>query len=185
MRHEYMLDPTRTALVILDMQEAFRQPISDFAETAARIALIAHAAQLLDLPVLVTEQYPQGLGRTATELRAVLPSTLGPIEKTAFSACGSEEFVRRLDDSGRTQVLLCGLEAHICVNQTAHDLIARGLQVHLLLECITARAAHNRQVGFDRMQMGGAIPCTTETALFELIRDSKHNQFKTIQRLIK
>ena len=185
MRHEHMLDPTRATLVILDMQEAFRQSISDFAETVARIALVAHTVQLLGVPILITEQYPQGLGRTADELQAVLSAALKPIEKTAFSASDAEEFVRRLDETGRTQILLCGLEAHICVNQTAHGLLARNHQVHLLLDCITARTAHNKQIGFDRMQQSGARPCSTETALFELLRDAKHKQFKTVHKLIK
>ena len=185
MPHANTLDPRTTALVIIDMQESFRASISDFAETAARIALVAHAAQLLQVPVIVTEQYPKGLGRTAGEIRAVLPEDLEPVEKTAFSSCGAREFVSRLESAGARQVLLCGIEAHICVNQTAHDLLARGLQVHLLADCITARTQSNWQVGLSKMQASGALPSSTETALFELLRDARHEQFKAIQKLIK
>jgi len=185
MRHENTLDAGHTALVIIDMQEAFRASISDFAEIAVRIALMAHAAQLLGVPVIVTEQYPKGLGHTAGEIRSVLPESLEPIEKTAFSSCGAQEFVAQLERHGAHQVLICGIEAHVCVNQTTHDLLARGLQVHLLTECITARTAHNRQTGLAKMRQSGALPSSIETALFELMRDAAHKQFKAVQRLIK
>ncbi|HEX8143147.1 MAG TPA: hydrolase [Pyrinomonadaceae bacterium] len=185
MQHQNTLDAAQAALVIIDMQEAFRASISDFAETAARIALVAHAAQLLRVPVIVTEQYPKGLGHTASEIKAVLPATPEIIEKTAFSACGAQQFETELERAGARQVLVCGIEAHICVNQTTHDLLARGRQVHLLTDCITARAAHNRHIALARMQQSGAFPSSTEMALFELLRDARHEQFKAIQKLIK
>jgi len=185
MRHENTLDAAQTALVIIDMQEAFRSSISDFAETSARVALMAHAAQLLRLPVVVTEQYPKGLGRTAGEIRSVLPESLVPIEKTAFSSCGAHDFVKELEAVGARQVIVCGLEAHVCVNQTTHDLLARGYRVHLLTECITARAAHNREAGLAKMLQSGALPSTIEMSLFELMRDAAHEQFKAVQKLIK
>jgi nicotinamidase-related amidase len=185
MRHRNTLSLTQTALVIIDMQEAFRAKISDFAETAARIALVAHAAQLLNVPLIVTEQYPRGLGQTADEIRAVLPPTLEAIEKTAFSSCGATEFVAQLERTGAHHVLVCGIEAHVCVNQTTHDLLASGYQVHLLTDCISARAAENRQLAFAKMQQSGALPSSTEMALFELMRDARHEQFKAIQKLVK
>src|SRR2546423_12793131 len=185
MRHENTLDLGQTALAVVDMQESFRRPIHDFAEVAARIALVAHAAQLLGVPLVVTEQYPKGLGRTASEIRAVLPEGLEPIEKTAFSSCGAQKFVSQLERAGARQVILCGIEAHVCVNQTAHDLLARGFKVHLLTDCISSRTAQNKQVGVEKMLKSGALPSSTETALFELMRDARHEQFKAIQKLIK
>lgn len=185
MQHKNTLDLRHTALVIIDMQEAFRSKISDFAETAARIALVTHAAQLLKVPVVVTEQYPRGLGHTADEIRAVLPAALEAVEKTAFSSCGAQSFISELERTRAQQVIVCGIEAHICVNQTTHDLLARGLGVHLLTDCITARSKSNKQVALAKMQMSGAIPSSTEMALFELLRDAKHEQFRAIQNLIK
>ena len=185
MAHENTLDARRAALAVIDVQEAFRPHIPDFAEVAARCALVAHAAHLLDVPVVVTEQYPKGLGRTAAEVASVFAEDFEPVEKTAFSSCGAQEFVARLEAAGAQQILLCGIEAHVCVNQTAHDLLARGYQVHLLTDCISSRTAQNRQVGLDKMQRSGAIPSSTELALFELMRDARHEQFKAIQRLIK
>jgi nicotinamidase-related amidase len=184
-RHANTLDAERAALVVVDMQESFRNVISDFSETAARVALFAHGMRLLGVPLVVTEQYPKGLGHTAGEIRTVLPAGFEPVEKTAFSSCGAREFLARLDETGARQIILCGIEAHICVNQTAHDLLARGLQVHLLTDCIAARTEHNRRVGLAKMQQAGALPSSVETALFELLRDAKHEQFKTVQKLIK
>jgi nicotinamidase-related amidase len=185
MRHENTLDPKRTALAVIDVQESFRPHIPDFSELAARVALVTRAAQLLGIPVVVTEQYPKGLGHTAGEIRAVLPDDFEAVEKTAFSSCGAQEFVACLEQAGARQILLCGIEAHVCVNQTAHDLLALGLQVHLLTDCISSRSPQNRQVGLDKMRQSGALPASTELALFELMRDARHEQFKAIQKLIK
>ena len=185
MPHENTLEAGRAALAVIDVQEAFRQHIPDFAELAARCGLVVRAAQLLGLPVVVTEQYPKGLGRTAPEVAAALPGGFEPLEKTAFSSCGAQAFVARLEAAGARQVILCGIEAHVCVNQTAHDLLARGYQVHLLADCVSSRTAENRQAGLDKMLRSGAIPSSTELALFELMRDARHEQFKAIQKLIK
>ena len=185
MLHQNILDASHTALAIIDMQEGFRPIISDFAETAARIALVAHAAQLLKIPVIVTEQYPHGLGHTANEIKAVLPDGFEAIEKTAFSSCGAKSFEAELENFKALHVLVCGIEAHICVNQTTHDLLERGYRVHLLTDCITARSPVNRQVALSKMQQSGAVPSSTEMALFELLRDARHEQFKSIQKLIK
>jgi nicotinamidase-related amidase len=185
MQHKNTLDAAQTTLVIIDMQESFRSHISDFAETAVRIALVAHAAQLLKVPLIVTEQYPRGLGHTANEIRAVLPVDFNVIEKTTFSSCGAQAFEAELERNQTLHVIICGIEAHICVNQTTHGLLERGYRVHLLTDCITARSAHNKQTALAKMQQSGALPSSTEMALFELLRDSKHEQFKAIQNLIK
>jgi nicotinamidase-related amidase len=185
MQHQNILDPSHTALIVIDMQEAFRHSISNFAEVAANIALFAHATQLLNVPAIVTEQYPKGLGHTAGEIQAVLPAARTPIEKSSFSACGASEFNAQLESAGARHVLLCGIEAHICVNQTAHDLLARGFQVHFLMDCIASRHSHNKAVAFEKMRQSGCVSSTTEMALFELMRDSRHEQFKSIQKLIK
>jgi nicotinamidase-related amidase len=185
MLHANTLDARRCALVIIDAQESFRAAIPDFARLAARIATAARGAQLLGVPVVVTEQYPKGLGRTAREIAAALPEGSEPVEKTAFSSCGAGEFVARLEAAGARQLLLCGVEAHVCVNQTAHDLLARGYQVHLLADCVASRAEQDRRAGLDKMFRSGALPSTVELALFELMRDARHEQFKAVQKLIK
>lgn len=185
MRHINTLDVRKAALVVIDMQEAFRTVIPDFEEHAMRIARVVRAARMLSLPVVVTEQYPRGLGHTATEILAVLPEDQRIIEKTAFSSCGASEFTDELKRRVSRQILVCGIEAHICVNQTVHDLLAEDYQVHLLKDCITSRANENRDIAFDKMERSGAVPSSTEMALFELLRDSKHEHFKAIQELVK
>jgi nicotinamidase-related amidase len=185
MAHQNTLELTQSALVIIDMQEAFRTKIAGFSEIAARIAVMVEAAKLLNLPLIVTEQYPKGLGRTASEIREALPDSLEIIEKTTFSSCGVQQFERELERVGAKQVLVCGIEAHICINQTVHDLLARGFEVHLLTGCIASRQPANKKVALRKMQMSGAILSSIEMALFELMRDAKHEQFRAIQGLIK
>lgn len=185
MLHQNILESGRSTLVIIDMQDAFRMKIADFTEVATRIAVMAQAARLLNLPILITEQYPKGLGHTAQEILAALPDSVQPIEKTTFSSCGVEQFESQLERISPRHVLVCGIEAHICVNQTAHDLLARGFKVHLLNDCITSRDPGNKQTALAKMQTSGAIPSSMEMALFELMRDARHEQFRAIQGLIK
>src|SRR5467141_2442306 len=157
MAHQNTLQLSQSALIIIDMQEAFRTKITDFTETAARIATVVEGAKLLKLPILVTEQYPKGLGHTADEIKAALPSDIEIIEKTTFSSCGAQAFQSQLERTGAKQILVCGIEAHICVNQTVHDLLAFGFQVHLLAGCIASREPANKEVALKKMLMSGAI----------------------------
>jgi nicotinamidase-related amidase len=185
MTHPNILDKDKTALVVIDMQEAFRETIGDFASIAARIAKAVRGFQILGLPVIVTEQYPKGLGRTAEEILSVLPADFEVIEKTAFSSCGAKYFLDKLDKLGAKQILICGIEAHICVNQTAHDLLGKGFEVHLLQDSVGARFEYNKLAALRKMQMNGVVPSSVEMALFELLRDSRNEHFKEIQDLIK
>lgn len=185
MPHSNILDPQATALIVIDVQEAFRDAVPDFAVTARRVATALQGFQILGLPVLVTEQYPKGLGRTAKEITSVLSANSEVYEKTVFSSCGAEAFVDRLITLGIKQTVICGLETHICVNQTAHDLMAHGFQVHVLCDCVASRSESNRLVGLAKMLRSGVIESSIEMALFELMHDAKHDKFKEIQSLIK
>lgn len=185
MPHPNILDPTKTALVVVDFQEAFRSPINDFAQIAARISIAVRGFQILNLPVLIVEQYPKGLGRTAEEVLFSLPPDFEIIEKSAFSACGAAAFAEKLRAVGASQIVLCGLEAHVCVNQTAHDLLNENFAVHLLTDCISSRFTSDKETALRKMQASGVISSSVETALFELMTDAKHEQFKKIQELIK
>ena len=185
MQHQNTLVLTQSALTVIDMQEAFRTKIPDFSEVAARIATMVTAAKLLNVAVVVTEQYPKGLGRTAKEILDVLPNSIEIIEKTTFSSCGVKPFEAQLNERGAKQIIVCGIEAHICVNQTVHDLLANGFQVHLLTDCITARKTESKITALRKMELSGAIPSTLEMAVFEMMHDAKHEQFKAIQGLIK
>ena len=185
MSHPGILDRTKTALVIVDVQEAFRSAISEFPMIASKISIAVRGFQILNLPIIVTEQYPKGLGRTAEEIMINLPADFEVIEKTTFSSCGAVSFLENLREANISQVVLCGLETHICVNQTAHDLLTEAFEVHILCDAVGSRYSEDKEAALRKMQMNGVVPSTVEMALFELLRDSKHEQFKEIQSLIK
>lgn len=185
MKHGALLERKRAALAVIDMQEAFRPVIEDFDEIASRIALMVEGAAALGLPVIVTEQYPRGLGATVEEIREKLPAGTEPIEKLAFSACGAPEFDLRLRERHIEQVMICGIEAHICVSQTAHDLLNRNYQVHLLSDAVSSRLARNREVAIAKLSRSGAIISSVEMALFELCGAAGTPEFKIVQSLAK
>jgi nicotinamidase-related amidase len=183
--HPYTLDAAKTALLVVDVQEAFRPAISDLDAIARRIATMVQAARLLQIPVLAAEQYPERLGRTVKEILNVLPPDVRIVEKTAFSCCGASLFLEQLAETKAKQVLVCGIESHVCVNQTVHDLLSYDYQPHLLIDCVCSRTAQNRQIGIEKMIQSGALPSSVEMAIFELMRDAKHRQFAAVQKLIK
>src|SRR3954454_7032360 len=137
MAHPKILDIAGAALLVVDVQEAFRPVVNDFSLVASRIASAARGFQILELPIIVTEQYPKGLGRTAEEIQLSLPPNVVPVEKTTFSAGRESAVLQAL--IGKKQIVLCGLETHICVSQTAHDLLDQGFEVHLLTDCVSSR----------------------------------------------
>ena len=183
--HSNSLDIDNSILVVVDVQEAFRKAIPDFAESVSRIAIAIRGFQVLGRPVVVTEQYPKGLGRTAEELLISIPDDASFIEKSTFSSFGDPKFVAELEKFEAKQVVLCGVETHVCVNQTAHDLLAAGYQVHLLTDCVASRYDHDREAGLQKMLASGVIPSSMEMALFEMMRDSRHEKFEDVQALIK
>ena len=185
MTHPRLLDRSKTVLVVIDVQEAFRSSIPDFVDIADNISIAVRGCGILGVPILVTEQYPKGLGRTAEEIGLALPDDLEPIEKMAFSSCGAGSFVDELRKLGANQIVLCGIETHVCVNQTAHDLLDQDFDVHLLTDCVASRFEHDKEAGLAKMQSSGIVPSSTEMMLFELMRDAKHEKFKEIQQLIK
>ena len=185
MAHPRVLEISKAGLLVVDVQEAFRGVIDDFARVASRIAVAIRGFQELGRPVFVTEQYPKGLGRTAQEIISALPAEFEYVEKTAFSSCGASGFEDGLKSAGLSQVVLCGLETHICVNQTAHDLLDLGFDVHLLTDCVASRFEPDKQTGLSKMFASGVVLSSVEMALFELMRNSRHEKFKEIQSLVK
>lgn len=185
MKHPAILDRRRAALAVIDMQEAFRKMIGDYDEYAACIAILVQACNVLGVPVIVTEQYPKGLGRTAAEIAAHLPEGTAPIEKLTFSACGEQEFDTQLRERHAEQVMVCGIEAHICVSQTAHDLLQLGYQVHLLSDAVATRLPRNRDIALEKLARNGALISSVEMALFELCGGAGTPEFKQVQALVK
>ena len=183
--HKNVLDISKAGLLVIDVQEAFRNVVSEFGALATRAAIAIQGFTILERPVFVTEQYPKGLGRTANEIRDVLPDDFEYIEKTAFSSCGAQTLTDRFRSSGISQVVICGLETHVCVNQTAHDLLNLGFDVHLLIDCVASRFESDKRAGLAKMSASGVIPSSVEMSLFEMMRDATHEKFKAIQGLVK
>ncbi len=177
--------PERSALLVIDIQERFAPHIHEYERVLARSARMIHAAQELGVPIVVTEQYPRGLGATVLEIRSALPEYCTPIEKTSFSCFGAPAFAERLEATAIDTLFLVGIECHVCVLQTAIEALDRGLAVHVLRDAVGARHIENADAGFDRMARAGAVLSTTEMAIFELLRDSGHPAFRSAQALVK
>jgi nicotinamidase-related amidase len=149
------------------------------------LKVLAAAAQRLELPTLATEQYPKGLGHTLPEMKAALPAALEPIEKVAFSCWAAESFRSRLAASGKRQILLGGIEAHVCVLMSALDLLAAGYAVHVVADAVTSRTQANWRLAMDYLREAGAVVTTTETALFQLLGQADSDAFRELARLIR
>ena len=174
------LDRERAGLVVVDVQDGFRRAVPDFERVARATATLVEGAETLGVPIVVTEQYPKGLGATATEVAERLPGGLKPIEKLCFSAPEAEGF----DLAGREQALVCGIESHVCVNQTVLDLLGSGTEVHVAEDAVASRTDENKRVGLHKMERAGAVLTSVETALFELLGRAGTDEFKRVQRLI-
>jgi nicotinamidase-related amidase len=175
------LDPERAALVVVDVQEAFRKAVPPFEEVANGVATLIQGAEAIGIPIVASEQYPSGLGETVPEVAEHLPDGVEPIEKVCFSAAEADGF----DLDGRDQALVCGIETHVCVSQTALDLLDSGTTVHVARDAVGSRTKANWKHGLHRMEQAGAVLTSVETALFELLRRAGTDEFKRVQALVK
>ena len=175
-----------TLLLVVDVQERlFAAMDPESREDVVRnIKILAAMAQRLGLPRLVSEQYPKGLGRTLPELKEAL-GAVEPIEKVAFSCCGAEGFQEQLRATGARQVVVAGIETHVCVLLTALDLLSAGYGVHVVADAVCSRTRDHRQLGLDQLRQAGAVVTSTETVLFQLLRRADSDEFRTLQKLIK
>lgn len=183
-RHANLLDPGDTALLIIDVQEKFRSAMSGFEAMVAGCCRLARTFRTLELPILLTEQYPKGLGSTVSELAEALGTFSAP-EKTAFSSYRCEGIAEKLRELGTSSVLVCGIEAHVCVNQTVHDLLDEDYAVHVAADAVQSRKGEDRDIALRKMDFSGAILTTTEMAAFELLADAKHERFREVQAYFK
>ncbi|MDX6584203.1 MAG: hypothetical protein QOI10_3387 [Solirubrobacterales bacterium] len=175
------LDPERAVLVVIDVQEAFRKALPSFDRVAASSATLVQGAAAIGLPVVVTEQYPSGLGATVAEVAEHLPEGTATLAKVRFSAAEAEGF----ELGERDQALVCGIEAHVCVNQTVLDLIDEDVEVHVAADAVGSRTEANRELGLAKMERAGAVLTSVEMALFELLGGSDAKAFKQVQALVK
>jgi nicotinamidase-related amidase len=148
------------------------------------LQILVQAAKILEIPVLSCQQVPEALGPTIPEIAGLLTG-IEPIDKASFSCCGQEQFNAALESIGRRQILLCGIETHVCIYQTAADLLGRGLEVTVIADAVSSRTERNRQIALTRLAADGAHISSTEMILFELLKTAKHPQFRQIARLVK
>lgn len=172
-----LLSRQRAMLIVVDVQEGFRG-YETFGAVAQACSKLLQGARLLELPALVSEQYPKGLGHTAPEVGAEQEPR---IEKTVFSVVRAPGFAL----NGRDQAIVCGIETHVCVSQTAHDLLSRGVEVHVPAEAVGSRHRLDYERGLERLERAGAIVTTVESALFELLERAGTPEFKRVQALVK
>lgn len=183
-RHPTILQRRHTALLVIDIQTRVHAAMLYARQVEQNAVKLIHGFQILKAPIFVTEQYPQGLGATIPAIAAAL-GEISSLQKMSFSCCGSEELIRRLEKDGIKQVVLCGIETHVCVQQTALDLLAGGYQVHLVEEAASSRKESDHVTALARMRAAGVVPTSTEAVLFELMERADIAEFKQVSALIK
>lgn len=178
------LKKKNAVLVVIDVQGKLAELAHDAENVSANISRLIEGADALDVTVIWTEQLPDKMGPTIKPIRDLLKG-FKSIAKSTFSCCGDSSFMSALKGTRRKQVILVGIESHVCVSQTAIDLIEKGYEVFVVTDAVSSRTVENRQAGITRMNQEGAYLCSTEMVLFELLGDASHSQLKTILRLVK
>src|SRR5271165_1030397 len=180
------LDAEQCALIVVDIQQKLLPPIWQKDQLIRNSQLLIRAAGILKIPAIVTTQYAKGLGNTVPEIASLLPES-SPIDKMMFSCFGSDVFcslLKRLPGSRNTE-LLCGMEAHVCVTQTALAALREGYLVHIASDAVSSRTEANWRVGIDRMRSAGAVISSTEMIIYELLRSSSAPAFKELLPYLK
>jgi nicotinamidase-related amidase len=185
-RDRFFLERAKAALVVIDVQERLCVAMDEkvLRQLTKHIGILLEAARELNVPVLVTEQYVKGLGPTLPELTEKAAGA-PCFEKMAFSCCGSAEFVDKLKATGRTQIIICGMETHVCVLQTVIDLRDAGFEVHLVKDAVMSRSKRNWQTAIEAMTLTGAVPTCTESVVFQLLKVAGTDEFRKLSKLVR
>jgi nicotinamidase-related amidase len=181
---KFFLRKDEAVLVIVDIQDRLASVMPDRKRVVDNCLHLIELAGLLDIPILLNEQYPKGLGHTVQEIREALPS-YEPIEKMTFSCCGQPDFGDRLSATGRKKAILCGMETHVCVLQTCVGLLEEDYTVHVVSDAMCSRTVDNFRTAVEYMRDAGAVISCTETILFQLLERAGTEEFRTISRRIK
>jgi nicotinamidase-related amidase len=182
---KFNLAPDKTVLVVVDIQERLvsAMPQDIYLNMRNTVRFLLQAAGLFGIPVVTTEQYPKGIGHTVPELAGACQGTV--VEKVSFGCCGEPNFMATLQKHNRSQVIITGMEAHVCVYQTVIGLLESGYHVHLVRDAICSRNKTDFLASIANAAAAGAVVTTAETVLFQMLMDSKHEQFKAVSKLIK
>ncbi len=178
------LNADNSLFLIIDVQEKLVGMLEKNT-IVAKTTILAKAADKLNIPTIITEQYPTGLGQTVQEIKSIFSSNVQYFEKTSFSAFNDEIIAEAVRNSGRKQIFLCGIEAHVCVLQTALDLIDDGYDVFIVQDACASRNKYEFKLAIDRLKHSGATITCSEMVIFELLKSSKHPNFRELQALIK
>lgn len=183
---KFRLQVESSALLVIDVQERLSAAMdpAGLQQLVRNAGILLESAQELSIPVIVTEQYVKGLGPSVAALKEKM-SAASFCEKLSFSCCGEEGFVAQLRQSGRTQIVVCGMEAHVCVQQSVLDLLHAGFDVHVVKDAVMSRANANRDTAIEAMTLAGAVPASTEAVLFQWLRVAGTDVFRKLSKLVK
>ena len=184
MRHDKLLSAERCTLLVVDIQDAFEAHIPEMEQVIERSKVMIKAAELLEIPIVVTEQYPKGLGQTVGPLRKAL-GECEYYDKITFSCLQNEKIKKVITNHKREQLLIVGIETHVCIAQTVYDAIAMGLRPYLAVDAVGSRRTKDNDVALERLRSEGCVLTTTEAAIMEMTVSSKHPKFREISKLIK
>jgi nicotinamidase-related amidase len=179
-----MLNRQKSCLVLIDVQEKLAAVMHESARMVSNCAILLQIARALEIPIVWCQQYPKAIGPTVEPLLVHLEGVT-PMDKLCFSCCGQPAFLAALEQREIETAILCGIESHVCVFQTAMELMQKGLYVHVIADAVASRTPENKQIGLSRMAAAGAVISSTEMLLFELLRTAEHPQFKALSRLIR
>lgn len=179
-----MLTTDNTALVIVDIQQKLLPAVADNKEMAANCIKLIKGLQLLEVPIIWVEQMPDKIGGTIPEIAELLNDSKSPITKSSFSCCGNDQFLSSVAETKRENLLVIGIEAHVCVYQTVAQLLQKGYNVEVIEDGISSRATSNKETAIRKMNQLGAKSSSVEMALFELMQDFKHPNFKQVSKII-
>jgi len=179
-----MFDLEKTVLVVVDVQEKLWAAMHEKESLRDNTVRIVQGAKILGVPIVWTEQNPKGLGATLPEVVELLNDS-EPVTKLSFSCCGEEAFIKRLEALNRKQILITGMETHVCVYQTVVDLRNKGYEVQVVADAVSSRTPENKAVGLERSREAGATITSTETALFELLKIAEGDRFKQMLKIVK
>jgi nicotinamidase-related amidase len=179
------LSPENSLLVIVDVQERLLPAVQNPPRVVFNTRRLLEGARLLSVPVIVSEQYPQGLGNTVKELVPYIPEGTAVLPKKSFSVYDDEHLRTAIDTHQRSQIILCGVETHVCVLQSAFDLQRAGKEVCVVTDAVASRFTDDMQMALRRFESSGIVLTTTESLLFEWCRTAEHPQFKEFSRLAK
>lgn len=184
-RHDFILSHDKAALVVIDMQERLMSEVVNAKSITQNALKVIEVAKIIGLPLLVTEQNSKVFGPTITEIKNALEKHYEPLEKLCFSSFGIEPFTDKLNTYNKKQLIFVGIETHICVAQTALDAVARGYDVHVVSDAVSARGELDHKIGLEKMHSGGVIPCTTEIAIYDLLERAGTETFRKTLPLLK